>query len=153
VRVLRVQDAHDFVRLHALLIEYENSLPVDLRHGSVPELQDLELVYAGRSAAFLAVVGDVAAGCVAVVDHDPATAIVQRLYITPAHRNLGVARALVNAVIAFARSQGYARIVLDTDRERLRAAYELYRSYGFTLCEPYGAVDYASPTFMELRLD
>jgi len=46
-----------------------------------------------------------------------------------------------------------ARLVLDTARERLRAAYELYRSLGFRECEPYGAVDYRCPTFMELRLD
>ncbi len=150
--VLRVQSADEFERLHALLIEYEDSLPVDLRHGSVPELQRLHVVYGRSGAAFLAMVDGVAAGCVGVIDHDPSTAIVQRLYVTPAHRNLGVARGLVGAVIEHARSHEYRRVVLDTDRERLRAAYELYRSFGFAICEPYGVVDYATPTFMELRL-
>jgi hypothetical protein len=59
----------------------------------------------------------------------------------------GVAEALT-----FLRESGYRRVVLDTDKERLRAAYELYGSLGFSECEPYGPVDYASPTFMELRL-
>jgi GNAT superfamily N-acetyltransferase len=149
--VRRVRSAEDFERFHALLIEYESSLPADLRHGSVPEPARLHVDYAGFGA-FLAVVDDVAAGCVGVVERDPSTAIVQRLYVTPTHRNLGLARSLVDAAIAFARSQRYRRIVLDTDRERLRPAYELYRSYGFVECEPYGAVDYATPTFMELPL-
>jgi GNAT superfamily N-acetyltransferase len=150
--VLQVRSTTEFERLHVLLIEYENSLPVDLRHGSVPEVQRLEAAYGGRGAAFLATIEDAAAGCVGVIEHDPSTAIVQRLYVTPAHRNLGVARSLVGAAIEFAQLQRFRRVVLDTDRERLRAAYELYRAFGFTICEPYGAVDYASPTFMELRL-
>ncbi len=150
--ILRVRSTADFERFHALLIEYENALPPDLRHGAVPDLGHVEAAYGDGGAAFLATVDDVAAGGVGVVDRDPSTAIVQRLYVTPAHRNLGIARRLVAAAIEFARGKQYRRVVLDTDRERLRAAYELYRSFGFSECEPYGVVDYATPTFMELRL-
>jgi hypothetical protein len=46
----------------------------------------------------------------------------------------------------------YARIALDTERERLPAAYALYASLGFRDCEPYGPVSYENPTFMELPL-
>ena len=43
-------------------------------------------------------------------------------------------------------------VVLDTHAERLPAAYGLYLSLGFSDCDAYGTVDYACPTYMELRL-
>lgn len=150
--IVPVRNGAELEQLHALLTEYEQALPADLRHGSVPDVARLRLVYGGRSAAFLARLDGVTAGCIGVIEHAPPTAVVQRLYVNPAHRSLGIARSLAGAAIEFARSQRYERVVLDTDRDRLRAAYELYRSLGFTICEPYGPVDYRCPTFMELRL-
>lgn len=74
------------------------------------------------------------------------------MFVQTAYRGRGLARALMEALIEAARGSGFTRIVLDTDREQLNAAYQLYRSLGFTDCEPYGEVDYETPTFMELRL-
>jgi putative acetyltransferase len=73
--------------------------------------------------------------------------------VQPAFRQHGVARALIDDLVAAARDRGYVRIVLDTDREQLAAAYRFYTTYGFKECAPYvEAVGYACPTFMELPL-
>jgi ribosomal protein S18 acetylase RimI-like enzyme len=52
--------------------------------------------------------------------------------VTAEARGRGLGRALVEAVIAWARERGAAAIRLDvTDTERARPAAALYRSLGF----------------------
>lgn len=134
------------------MIEYEEKLPADLRHGVVPDLGSVRHAYGDPNAAFLATDERDAVGCVAVTRLDGSTALVLRLFVRPQARGSGAGRKLVDAALAFLRDRGYARVVLDTDKARLSTAYNLYRSLGFTECEPYGPVDYASPTYMELDL-
>lgn len=148
----RAESPAAFRALHGLLLEYERSLPADLRHGVEPTLRDAEQTYIGANAAFVAQLGDAYIGCVGVRTIDSATALLQRLYVQPHHRGHGAARSLTIAAIEFARERGCERIVLDTDAQRLEAAATLYRSLGFTDCPPYAPVDYEHPTFMELRL-
>jgi putative acetyltransferase len=150
--IRRIHSTAQFAQLRELLVEYENSLPVDLRHNGNLDLRSLRIGDAAPNAAFLSLVDQNAAGCVALRCLDASTSLMQRLYVKPAYRQLGVARALVATAIQFSRDHQHRRIVLDTDRERLRAAYNLYVSLGFVQCEPYGSVDYACPTYMELRL-
>jgi putative acetyltransferase len=128
---------------HDLLAEYEASLPKDLRHGSLEPFL----------IAFTASVDGAPCGCVALDECDATTAIVKRLYVQPAFRQHGVARALIDDLVHVARVRGYGRVVLDTDREQLATAYRFYARYGFKECAPYAeAVGYACPTFMELPL-
>jgi GNAT superfamily N-acetyltransferase len=152
IRLMRAREAADLKRFRELQLEYEESLPPDLRH-SLPELAALEHVYADPNAAFLAYDGDDPAGCVAVTELDASTSVLKRLYVKPSYRGRGIARGLVDEVIAFSRERGHRRVVLDTERTRLSAAYQLYLSLGFVDCEPYGPVDYASPTYMQLLLE
>lgn len=150
--IVRASTDAEFAALHSLLIEYERSLPIDLRHGAEPALDDLARTYAAQNAGFLARFVDAYGGCVAVEVIEPKTALLKRLYVQPPRRGHGAARALTAAAISFARDCDCDRIVLDTEAERLSAAAALYRSMGFTECAPYGPVDYANPTFMELLL-
>ncbi len=92
-------------------------------------------------------------GCLALDERDASTGIVKRLYVKPSFRGHGVARALMDDLIAAARERGYTRVILDTNREELAPAYKLYLSMGFTEYEACNDdVDYACPTFMELHL-
>ena len=149
--VRRARDIAEFQQFRALQIEYEESLPPDLRH-SLPDLPGLQMIYDGPNAAFLASTDQNSSGCMAVSRLDVSTSVLQRLYVTPAYRGLGIARALIDVATSFSRNQNHDRIVLDTDRERLPSAYQLYLSLGFENCDPYGPVEYACPTYMELRL-
>jgi putative acetyltransferase len=151
--VAQVREAPAFRQLLELLVEYERSLPAQLRHGREPDISVVRAAYDDPNAAFIALVDGGAAGCIAVKRLDGRTSIVQRLYVRPHYRKHGLARALVASAVDFCRTRGDARAVLDTERNLLPAAYELYASIGFTICEPYATVAYDEPTFMELRLD
>lgn len=152
ITTVNVRDEETLQRFIELLVEYERSLPVDLRHGSEPNLAFVRETYDQPHAGFLAHMGDMAAGCVATTRLDGSTAVIQRLYVKPAYRQHGIARMLVAAALDFCRNRRYERVALDTEKERLPAAYRLYTSLGFKECEPYGPVTYQNPTFMELRL-
>lgn len=125
-----------------LALEYEAALPPELRHSDVDFAPEL---------ALLAWFDGTPCGCVAMSKLERA-AVMKRLYVRPAQRGHGIARALLETFVDLARERGYARIVLDTDREQLAPAFALYRSFGFEECAPYGPVDYATPTFMQLTL-
>jgi GNAT superfamily N-acetyltransferase len=152
ITIRRAESEADFRQLHELFVEYEADLPPVLRHGTVPGLPELRATYAGPNAAFFATADGAAVGCVAVREFDTETALLLRLFVKPKSRGLGAARSLVEAVIERARSTGYRRIVLDTNKERLMPAYRLYRAFGFEECEPFATVTYECPTFMELLL-
>ena len=141
-----VVSPEDHTQLAALLAEYEESLPPDLRHDGDPEIDGTSNV------ALLATIDGAACGCVFVIQRDDRAALIQRLYVQPAARGRGAARALMQHAAEHARAQGYRRLVLDTDKDQLPAAYHLYLSLGFHSCAPYGNVGYANATFMELPL-
>lgn len=151
VEVRRAHGESDLRVLHDLFVEYEADLPVNLRHGAVPDFATLQEIYK-RDAAFLAINNGKPIGCVAVKKIDPQSALMLRLFVQPKGRGLGAARSLVIATIEFAREQRHQRIVLDTNKEQLEPAYRLYRSLGFEECEPFTTVSYECPIFMELRL-
>jgi GNAT superfamily N-acetyltransferase len=152
VEVRRVHDRSDFQKLHDLFVEYEADLSEELRHGVVPDSAALDQTYAQRNAAFLATCEGDAIGCVAVKAFDKETALMLHLFVQPERRGLGAARLLVTAAIEFARVERFGRIVLDTNKEQLVAAYRLYRSLGFEECAPFTTVTYEFPTFMQLSL-
>jgi ribosomal protein S18 acetylase RimI-like enzyme len=153
IAIAQARGPSDFDELSVLLQEYEAGLEPELRHHRLemsPRL--LAQRFTGTDVAFVARVAGRAAGCVMLVQRDPATGAIHHLFVRTAFRGSGAGRALVNSAIARGRERGYDRIVLDTHAEKLVAAYRLYRDLGFVECTAFDAVDYACPTFMELRL-
>lgn len=67
---------------------------------------------------------------------DDRTAEIKRVFVAPAARGLGLAKALCRALLDQAAVDGYDRVVLDTSRS-LPAAGPLYHALGFTECGPY----------------
>jgi ribosomal protein S18 acetylase RimI-like enzyme len=91
-------------------------------------------------------------GCVAIrpfpapVSPLPPQCELKRLYLAPASRGRGVARLLMDSVIARARQLGYKEVLLDT-LASMTAARRLYENCGFELTGAYyesveGAVFY-----------
>ncbi len=78
-------------------------------------------------------------GCGMSYALDAQTSEIKRVFVTDAARGKGVARRLCTALIAQARADGFARIVLDTSKN-LHAAQRLYTSLGFSACGPYQPV-------------
>ena len=70
-------------------------------------------------------------------------------------RGRGVGRAIVEHLLAMARARGNERVSLETGSgPAFEPAWQLYRSFGFAACEPFG--DYTTNEFsrcMTLELD
>ena len=98
--------------------------------------------------------GAVLVGFVALKRLDDTTAEVKSMRAAPEARGTGVGRALLDHVVAQARSRGYARLNLETGTADYHAdAVALYRRSGFVDCDAFA--DYApSPhnRFMTLSL-
>ncbi|MFN3350792.1 GNAT family N-acetyltransferase [Pseudorhodoplanes sp.] len=79
---------------------------------------------------------------------------VKSMYTAESHRRRGVARIMVEHIIAEARAAGFSRLSLDTGSwPYFKPAVALYRSHGFTECQPFG--DYVpdpNSVFMTLEL-
>ena len=83
---------------------------------------------------------------------------IKRLFVTPEARGTGAGRALVQAAIQEAKTNGRKLLKLDTTRN-LTAAIRLYHDLGFEFCAPYPESDHFDDdvlgphlVFMQLRL-
>jgi putative acetyltransferase len=64
---------------------------------------------------------------------------IKSMRTAPAALRRGVGRALLDHIVAEARSRGYARLSLETgSTEPFAAALRLYESEGFVPCGPFG---------------
>lgn len=97
--------------------------------GSFARLHDPE-----RERCWIAELGGERVGCVFVVEREPAVAQLRCLLVDPKARGHGVGKALVEACVEFARSAGYSRMMLWTNRG-LDSARKIYESVGFNLVE------------------
>lgn len=75
-------------------------------------------------------------GCVFVVrnEREPGAAQLRCLLVDPKARGLGVGRRLVEECLAFAKSAGYAKMMLWTN-DLLISARRIYQAAGFALVE------------------
>lgn len=89
-------------------------------------------------------------GCVALKGAGEGMAEVKRLWIDPAMRGAGVARALMRAVEDGARGLGIAILRLDTNRAQAQAL-AFYRTAGWTEIARFNDDPYADH-FFEKRL-
>jgi putative acetyltransferase len=85
-------------------------------------------------------------GVGAIKELSPDHGEIKSMRTAPAAIGHGVGRALLNLIIAEARSRGYARLSLETgSTEPFAAALRLYQSEGFVPCGPFG--DYQDTLF------
>jgi GNAT superfamily N-acetyltransferase len=89
---------------------------------------------AGR--LLLVIEGNAALGCGALRPIAPGVAEIKRMYLRPEARGRGLGRQLLEALLLAARQEGYQEVRLDTPG-LMPAAHQLYRTAGFTPCDPY----------------
>lgn len=104
-----------------------------------------------RGGIWLAAAHGVGVGCVALRPIDDRVAEVKRMFVDAAWRGRGVGRALMDAVIAGARTREYATLRLGTLDDML-AAQALYRSLGFTPVQRYRPDELVDTRFYERAL-
>jgi GNAT superfamily N-acetyltransferase len=90
------------------------------------------------SPIWIATLDRAPAGCVMLrpLPAIPLAAEVKRLYVRPAFRGLGLARALMQAAEEHARAAGLHWLYLDT-KDDLHAAIHFYLGTGYQLCARY----------------
>jgi putative acetyltransferase len=139
--------------IHALLEEHLKSMHELSPPESVHAL-DLEKLRRPEITFWTAWEGDLLVGCGALKELDPKNGEVKSMRTPSALRRRGAGRALLEHIVAVARSRGYERLSLETgSMEAFQPARKLYEAFGFTYCGPFG--DYApdpNSTFMTKRL-
>jgi carbonic anhydrase len=91
------------------------------------------------------------AGCVAFKKLDDATCEVKRMFVDPAFRKKGVARALMLRLLEEASRRGYRRVRLGT-LHTMTAAQALYRDLGFVEIPRYRPDEHTDTMFFEKNL-
>lgn len=93
-------------------------------------------------------------GCGALRALSPAHGEIKSMRTAEAHRGRGVARAVLNHIVAEAKARGFERLSLETgSMQAFEPAHRLYESFGFTRCAPFGDyVDDPNSLFMTKRL-
>jgi len=136
VVVVEHADADAIAGLRALVSEYVQTWYAPDQPLSDPDTALLAtlpaLLAATDSQALLAVLAGAPVGCLLVrpAPGDPGALEIRKMFVRPAARRSGAARALLGAASAFATSAHDRRLVLCVHADR-RAARELYRSFGF----------------------
>lgn len=137
-----------------LVEEYAASLGVDLSfQGFEQEIERLPSEYGPPAGAFfLAAEEGRCLGCIALHRFGEQVGEIKRLYVVPAERGRGIARALIERALATARELGYRRVLLDT-LPSMKEARSLYLSMGFKPTAPYRFNPVPGTAFLELELE
>ncbi|MBL8190817.1 MAG: GNAT family N-acetyltransferase [Acidobacteria bacterium] len=86
--------------------------------------------------------GEELLGCGALKELDSTHGEVKSMRTSSAHRRKGVARTMLEHIIAEAKLRNYARLSLETGSQKdFEPAQKLYERFGFTCCPPFA--DYA----------
>jgi putative acetyltransferase len=121
-------------RVHALLEAHVQDMHRWSPPGSVHVL-DLDGLRKPEVAFWSVWEGETLLGCGALKQISPAHGEIKSMRTDPAHRGRGVARAMLEHLLAEARRRGYARLSLETGAQpEFEPARRLYARYGFTLC-------------------
>lgn len=76
----------------------------------------------------------------------------KRFYVAPEYRGLGVADAMLGALVEYAREHGLGRLRLETG-DKQQAAVAFYRRHGFIVIPRFGPyIDSATSVCMERHL-
>ena len=125
----------DFDPAFQIVSEYYESVGVVARDSK----EDFLRHYFGRRAGFwLASINDAVVGCIALreLPKIPRSGEIKRMYVQPAHRGLGIAQGLLDALEQFAVTAGYGSLYLDS-APGMDVAIRFYRRNGFEPCARY----------------
>jgi GNAT superfamily N-acetyltransferase len=102
--------------------------------GDAPSLQ--AQFTAPGAAIHLARVDGVVAGCAGFSAAGDGRAELEKVFVRPAFRGLGIGRALLSTVLDGITAQGYANVRLET-AIFMTDAIATYARFGFTPCPPF----------------
>ena len=123
--------------IHALLEEHL----AHMRQISPPEsVHALDLAALRRPEITFWTVwqGETLLGCGALKALSGSHGEIKSMRTAQAHRRQGVARAMLEHILAEAQQRGYTRVSLETGAlDAFHPAHRLYERFGFSSCEPF----------------
>jgi GNAT superfamily N-acetyltransferase len=151
--IRNVEDEAELEAVKALFEEYWTAFGfTPCFQGFSAEVAALPGKYAPpRGRLALARVGGEVAGCGALREVDGERCEMKRVYVRPAFRGTGMGRAIVEWLMAEARSLGYREMVADTMPVMARAL-AMYEQMGFERTGPYGEAPTAGAIYIRRKL-
>lgn len=134
IKIVRASTKHQS-EVRSLLTEYYEALSVVQRDSPA----DLQKLLRDPNAGFwIAYLGKMTAGCVVLrpLSSRLLAGECKRLYVRPAFRGNGIAKALLDRLESFAANSGLSWVYLDS-KDDLQAAITLYRQRGYRSCKRY----------------
>lgn len=107
----------------------ESELPID-----DPDLDRIPDIYSGRGKFWVAIIGDRVVGTIGIKDIGGTTAKFKRMFVLPEYHGQGVGEALLAHAEAYAKKQGFTKLILNTD-EKMKRAHHFYEKHGFVQVE------------------
>lgn len=139
--------------IHALLNEHLRSM-YELSPPESVHALDLEKLRRPEVTFWSAWEGPLLLGCGALKELDRKHGEIKSMRTPNAHRRQGAGRAILAHIIKIAQSRSYERLSLETgSMAAFQPARNLYASFGFTCCGPFGGyADDPNSVFMTRRL-
>jgi putative acetyltransferase len=139
--------------IHALLSEHLRNMYALSPPESVHAL-DLVRLRSPEITFWTVWEGALLIGCGALKELDSLHGEIKSMRTPQALRRRGAGRAILNHIIAVARTRGYQRLSLETgSMEAFRPAQKLYESAGFSFCGPFGEYrEDPNSAYMTMRL-
>jgi len=123
--------------IRGLLAEHLHSMTLHSPPESIHAL-DVEALRRPEVTFWSAWDGEELLGCGALMELDPAHGEIKSMRTATPHLRRGVARSMLEHIIAEARRRGYRRLSLETgSAAAFDPARRLYASYGFEYCGPF----------------
>lgn len=130
---------------------HPDSFVRDFVYSRLSDVDDAEIVYADRALFLCAIAEGAIIGTGAIKHLDDRECEMVRMFVAPACRNRGIARAVADRLISFARMAGYDRIRLSSNTA-LTASHRLYESMGFQLTPAWEPGGEAHSRYYALRI-
>jgi putative acetyltransferase len=132
IKAAAPDSADALLLIRALDEDLHGRYPGIALHGLLPED-----VRNRRLTLLIAYADSRAIGCGAVREREPSVGEVKRMFVQPAWRRQGVARQMLAALEAHARTCGYVTLRLETGSGQPEAI-SLYRAAGYVDIPPFG---------------
>ena len=108
----------------------------DFIYSRLSDVDDAETVYADRAIFLCAIADSAIIGTGAIKRVEDRECEMVRMFVDVAYRGRGIARAIADELIGFARGAGYDRMRLSSNNA-LTAAHRLYEKMGFQPAAPW----------------
>lgn len=137
-----------------LFLEYQKWLNVSLCFQDFDkELAELPGKYASpEGRLYLVKHGEDYIGCIGLRKISHGICEMKRLFIKPEHQGHGLGKKLVEFIINDAKDIGYKLMRLDTIKEKMPNAVDIYEKHGFKKIDKYYDNPNPHTLYMELEL-